>query len=299
MKKLGVVIVTYNRLDLLKECLDHVMNQTIPFDSIIIVNNNSTDGTSDYLKTLSDNKIHTLNLDENIGGSGGFYKGIEYATTLDLDWLLLIDDDAIINLDFNEKIPFEFSQDIKAYSGTVIKDGCIDCNHRRILKSKTKFIEENVDIEYYDKDYFNYNLATFCGLYISLDIIKIIGLPEKNFFIWYDDTEYSLRIMKHTLIRNINAAKLNHKCSSGTGQVNFSWKDYYGRRNKLYIIKKYFNKVALINYVLWLCTAITKHYMLYIFTRKKSAKYKGCLTKDSLYDGLRGKLGKNLRYLPK
>ena len=80
MKKLGVVIVTYNRINLLQECVDHVLEQTVPFNSIIIVDNNSNDGTSNYLNSLSNNKkIHIISLKENLGGSGGFYKGMEYA----------------------------------------------------------------------------------------------------------------------------------------------------------------------------------------------------------------------------
>ena len=49
MKRIACVIVTYNRLDLLKECVDACLNQTVKFSDIIIVNNASTDGTSKYL----------------------------------------------------------------------------------------------------------------------------------------------------------------------------------------------------------------------------------------------------------
>ena len=41
----AVVVVTYNRLELLKECLEQVENQTIPAKKVIVVNNASTDGT--------------------------------------------------------------------------------------------------------------------------------------------------------------------------------------------------------------------------------------------------------------
>ena len=41
--KYGVVLVTYNRLELLKECVEHCMQQTVPFEKIIVVDNCSTD----------------------------------------------------------------------------------------------------------------------------------------------------------------------------------------------------------------------------------------------------------------
>jgi glycosyltransferase involved in cell wall biosynthesis len=50
--KINCVIVTYNRLSLLKECISALKNQTYKINKIYIINNNSTDGTSDYLQEL-------------------------------------------------------------------------------------------------------------------------------------------------------------------------------------------------------------------------------------------------------
>ena len=95
----AVVIVTYNRLELLKECLACVCRQTIPFSRVIVVDNHSTDGTRDYLerredtyilqvsdqeketaKTKEDKKIWVLEEAENLGGAGGFYDGLRRAS---------------------------------------------------------------------------------------------------------------------------------------------------------------------------------------------------------------------------
>ena len=51
--KFGVIIVTYNRLALLKECVSCVLSQTEPFSNICIVDNHSSDGTADWLKNLT------------------------------------------------------------------------------------------------------------------------------------------------------------------------------------------------------------------------------------------------------
>ena len=78
-----VVVVTFNRLELLKrniECLR--MNK--PVSSILVVNNGSTDGTREWLDTQTDLKtVHQ----ENVGGSGGFHTGIEYAYQMGADWI--------------------------------------------------------------------------------------------------------------------------------------------------------------------------------------------------------------------
>lgn len=57
--KATVVIVTYNRLELLKECLQCVENQTVKFDNIVVVDNKCTDGTSEYLKEYTQ-KYHII-----------------------------------------------------------------------------------------------------------------------------------------------------------------------------------------------------------------------------------------------
>ncbi len=71
-------------------------NQTASPDSIIIVNNASTDGTQTCLEELSaESTVYDIiNLSQNIGGAGGFSKGIERAVQKDIESVLLIDDDA-------------------------------------------------------------------------------------------------------------------------------------------------------------------------------------------------------------
>ena len=95
--KYGVVIVTYNRLELLKECLLCIDKQVKKFDSVLIVDNYSTDGTREYLKNKED-RYHIIYEKFNGGGAKGFKDGVAYTNdNLDVDWVLLIDDDAMLN----------------------------------------------------------------------------------------------------------------------------------------------------------------------------------------------------------
>ena len=69
------VVVTYNRRELLKRNIACLRLNT-PVSSIVVVNNGSTDGTGAWLDEQEDlTVIHQ----ENVGGSGGFYRGIQYA----------------------------------------------------------------------------------------------------------------------------------------------------------------------------------------------------------------------------
>ena len=95
MEKIVAVVVTYNRLEKLKVCLECLMNQSMEIDEIIIVNNSSSDGTTEYLMNLNnDRKLVHLKLDTNTGGSGGFFRGILEALEHGADWIWGMDDDA-------------------------------------------------------------------------------------------------------------------------------------------------------------------------------------------------------------
>lgn len=246
--KYSVVIVTYNRLNLLKECLEHCVQQTIHFDEIVVVNNNSNDGTYEYLSELSKKEptVHPYHMKKNLGGAGGFHKALELVKK-DTDFILIIDDDAIIEYDYIEKIDSKISEDVLAYSGTIYVDGKVSMSHRRVITNKIFLSKKDVSLDKYKDISFDYDLSTFCGLLVSTKIVQKIGLPMSEYFIWYDDTEYSMRIRKETIIRNINAAAINHKTKEIAPKFNISWKSFYGYRNMWNMGLKYSRAPFLFN----------------------------------------------------
>ena len=89
---IATIIVTYNRKSEVLRCIKAVKTQSVKCDYIIVVNNASTDGTKEALTSVED--ITVLNLEQNSGGSGGFYTGLKYAhENLKSDFYWLMDDD--------------------------------------------------------------------------------------------------------------------------------------------------------------------------------------------------------------
>ncbi|MEO0534579.1 MAG: glycosyltransferase family 2 protein [Cyanobacteria bacterium P01_A01_bin.123] len=86
--KFSIVITTYNRLHLLKRAIDTALNQTVPCE-VVVVDNASTDGTDDYVKSLGDRVVYHRNT-VNSNHSGAVNAGGDVATG---DWLKLVDDD--------------------------------------------------------------------------------------------------------------------------------------------------------------------------------------------------------------
>ena len=88
--KISAVVVTYNRLSLLKRTISSLLSQTYSLQQVYVVNNGSTDGTKEWL----DRQQHlTVVHQENVGGSGGFYTGIQKAYEDGADWIWCMDDD--------------------------------------------------------------------------------------------------------------------------------------------------------------------------------------------------------------
>lgn len=244
--KYAVVIVTYNREQLLRECIDNVKSQTIAAACIIVVNNASTDGTPVYLEELKNcNEIFDIiDLPKNIGGAGGFSKGIERALEKDVDCILIIDDDAMVSADYMEQILYarQCQQRYRAFAGTVRTDGKIDTFHRRKLL-RTGLRTENCKEQEYQQSCFVCDIASFCGMVVDTDLVRQIGLPHADYFIWYDDTEYCLRIHQYSEILVVTAAELNHKTvrSDAVYPRKYDWKDYFAVRNRLLMVKEHGN----------------------------------------------------------
>lgn len=296
--RFNIVIVTFNRLQLLKECLNAAMSQTKPVNKIYVIDNCSTDGTKEYLDEQESSLLTILHSDKNLGGAWGFYQGVKLCHEHgDYDYLLLIDDDAILAPDCIEKLigAAELNPGFPAISTSVFVKGKIDtghrCNFSPRLFARLSFVPEKE----YGKGTFMCDTATFCGLAVKKSTVNEIGLPTADFFIWFDDVEYSARINKLGKILNVCDAKINHKTAVPFSKPQIGWKSYYGYRNILVMTKWHMNIIASSYQIIRILYYTIKYWSNETKVSGIPA-YKICL--DALTDGLKGKLGINGQYLP-
>lgn len=236
----GVAVVTCNRLNLLKECVGAITAQEYPFSKVAIVNNNSNDGTKEYLDSIKDDRFSIVHSSENLGGAGGFYLALKQFENQNVDWILIIDDDAIIRPDFIQEMKAAIDRtngEYQAYAGVVYEEGVPNILHRKRVVS-SDVLGEPVALGEYQEKQFVFDVASFCGLLIHSQVIKAVGLPKKEYFIWHDDTEYSLRIHQISRMLNVNTAGLDHKRKPGASDIH-DWKNFYGFRNELDLFHKY------------------------------------------------------------
>ncbi|MGX6408210.1 glycosyltransferase family 2 protein [Weissella confusa] len=233
----SAVVVTYNRLPFLKEVIQALQNSATIVDHIIIVDNNSNQETFDYLTALGD-QIEYVHLDENIGGAGGFNRGVRYFmehTNDEFVWLM--DDDTVPSattltelVTFAKQTPnFGFlASDVRWTDGTRAK------MNNPAPKNRLKKIPEDATEP---EELMN---ATFVSLLMKRDIINQIGLPITEFFIWGDDIEFTERAARIAPGYFVPAAKVTHKMAANVGSniMNDSLdrlpRYFYSYRNKVY-----------------------------------------------------------------
>ncbi len=299
----GVVIVTYNRKKLLSQCLDCVRNQTLPFTQILVVNNHSTDGSEEYLNDLAkqEPRLKAFHMKENLGGAGGFAFGFEKMSHTSCDWFLIIDDDAMIEASYMEKLADAIKDTpYLACSGTVMTNGQIDGLHRRRVKNSCLMLLEPVSTKEYQNAVFEYDISTFCGLCINTSLARTIGLPRADYFIWFDDTEYCLRFRTYSRILNVNHAILDHQ-TTAPQIVPVCWKHYYGFRNSIDIGRRYSSHPLIYSVYIWLnhmAHILIDTCFLLLGNKKEERVYRRQIYIDVLKGFWKGTLGKDSRYLP-
>src|SRR3989339_123034 len=239
------VVVTYNRLEYLKEIIDALRDQTHKIEKIIVVDNASADGT---LEWLDEQKDIILIRQENVGSSGGQYTGIKSAFEIGSEWIWTMDDDVVPAVDCLENLlenPPE--SHLKQVQGRLFEKGRNLINthiNNEVVNQVIGMDIIRVPLRYqpngkpFYNDVVRYNLRnpfrkfwqeiisenhltgkfipvegiTFEGPLFHRSVVERIGLPEKNFFIFGDDTEYFLRVRKFNIkIELCMDARLNRK----------------------------------------------------------------------------------------
>lgn len=267
---IAVVVVTYNRKELLIECLDAILAGTRLPDKIILVDNGSTDNTSDVLKAegyLTNPLIDYIRLPQNTGGAGGFYEGVKYGYEAGYDWLWLMDDDAEPEADALEKLSqYLYEPDVSALANLKIDlAGEILHPHLGFFDRQDRQNIFDFDIEIHrkiERNLLKNNRAleiafsSFVGILVNKKAIDKIGFPNKDFFIRGDDLEYCLRLNNVGKILLITDSIILHKEAGDPGAIvkNFLgklsyrtkysriWLTYYETRNATWLRKNYASK---------------------------------------------------------
>lgn len=260
MIKIGVAVVTHNRLDYLKICLHKIQSQTFKNFDVLVVNNNSNDGTKEFLFTTD--TVFNINLEENTGPAGGFHEAIKFFTERGgYDFLWLMDDDLFPAKDCLEELLIGAEKNMLLYP--IVRDkGC----------KSVKF-------------------PGWYGFLLPTEIALRAGLPLKELFFWVEDTEYIQYRIEQKLrcpIKWVTRAKAVH--FTHIKRSRKPWRFYYEIRNMIYY-RLYIQSGKKMKRTKKIAKTTVKLFLLALISKNpKNVQYfcKGFI------DGIRGKIGKTV-----
>lgn len=238
-------MVTYNRLDLLKECVRSLLNQkSFALSHLLVINNNSNDGTTDYLNEIRSDVIFPINLQKNLGGAAGFELGVKKAYELfEDDYVWIMDDDTIPE-DHALSSLINAAQNIHDDFGFLCSNvRWINGDGSNVPKTTSRWSNKIGD------GLIQVETATFVSVFISRRVIKEVGLPAGDLYIWGDDTEYTKRISTKEKSYFVENSKVLHKTKNNLSSMTIRNDDaeridryFYMYRNLIYISRMYYGK---------------------------------------------------------
>lgn len=286
MKRCNItaVVVTHNRKEILEECLEALEAQKakpmtvanllgedlgvskikqygpggFSFD-VLVVDNASTDGTEEYIQDIIDrhpNKLSYIRLEENLGGAGGFAFGMKYAVEHGASYVWVMDDDTIPEKDALEKLVQAMTALKEANvrfgflsSKAVWTDGT-PCKMNQQEKVEPRNEKQRRLME--SHRIMPVKSATFVSLLIPAGMISSLGLPLKEYFIWGDDKEFTLRLSDVRNCFTVEDSVVVHKTKNNVGSsiidddLERIHRYYYAYRNDLSTARKRGGKEVLI-----------------------------------------------------
>jgi GT2 family glycosyltransferase len=222
--KVFVVLLSYNRKNRLKKCLDSLFKVDYPNYSVVVVDNNSTDGSLEMAMAGYSRSVFIRN-EENLGYAAGNNTGIKYALERGADYILLLNNDTEVRVNFLKKLIELAESDPKigivsplifdGYSGKVwFSGGKIDW-----LKMKTSHKSEIKTWDDFDTDF-----ISGCSMMVKKEVFGKIGLLDEDFYLYWEDADFSFR-----------AKKAGFKI----GVAMSSWIDHFERKDNETVNKVY------------------------------------------------------------
>ncbi|WP_183099016.1 glycosyltransferase family 2 protein [Nocardioides pelophilus] len=234
----AIVVVTYNRADLLEGMLSGIARLDPAPDAVIVVDNASTDRTADVLAGALVPGLQVVTSPENLGGAGGFRLGVEVAHAQGFDRIWLMDDDVVpapdclgVLLSYDEDCLMAVREDphgnLAEYAATRF-----DLDHPWVIKPKTDSIVTRYPNRAAMPPTVPLENVAFEGFLVRRRVVDEIGFPDGSFFIFYDDCDYAIRARRAGFrILAVRDAVLVRQLDFDQQHDLGSWKGYYMYRN--------------------------------------------------------------------
>lgn len=245
MKSVSVVICNYNKKEYVLKCINSVLESSFNNLDIYVVDNASIDDSAKAIREKFDNKVNLIENKENLGGSGGFNTGIRECLKRDYKYVLLLDNDVVLDkyaieslynyLDVNTDVAVAGSKIYSMDNPSQIQEMGAEVDFGNFYIKP--FYKGHIDDENLPKvvecDY-----VPACSMMIRVDAIKKVGIMDEENFIYWDDIDWGYRFKKSKYkVVTYSKSIVWHKM--GVSQRTNTFGTYYFWRNRVHFFAKY------------------------------------------------------------
>jgi rhamnopyranosyl-N-acetylglucosaminyl-diphospho-decaprenol beta-1,3/1,4-galactofuranosyltransferase len=236
-ERVVAVVVAYNRRDLLREALDGLHAQSRPLDSVVVVDNASTDDSAEIARQHP-LRADVVTLERNTGGAGGFAVGLARALSVhgaDLVWIM--DDDTVPTASALEQLlAVRVGSDrppVALGSRVIWTDGSEHPMNRPRKRPGARWTDRDRA-----RGAMPVRSSSFVSFLVDGSAARATPLPIVDYFIWNDDFEYSTRLLRRADGFYCNGSVVVHKTKAlGSTDVDPGERFYYEVRNKLWLFR--------------------------------------------------------------
>ena len=305
-KEIGVVICNFNKKDFVIESVKSVQESVGVKPDIFVVDNASSDGSVQALKSLYGDSITVLENSENLGGSGGFNTGLRRVREEGYKYFFCLDDDAGVDenalkvlYDYMEANPDCGMAGCRVYHRQlpeyIQQSGLkIDFEHCSAVTIGADQLEDGSLPEVIECD----TVAT-CAVMVRGDVARCedVGImPESNFIYW-DDMEWGHRIhLAGFRVVTLASAKAVHQMGAIVKRPN-TFINYYMWRNRTNFFLRYTPEDQLDNMSYQILSAFFDALYECMYRNEHNIKASISLAYQDSLTGVRGKAGEG-RILP-
>lgn len=196
--KVGIVLVTYNRLAMLRNALEACLAQP-QADRVYVVDNCSTDGTGAYLADVAAHNARVMVLPQaaNLGGAGGFAAGMRRAMADGCQWMWIMDDDVLPTAGGLAALLAHTDAAQCLYPAKRCADGRMFDFEYRISRATLRRWRLSSLPVLAEGALLPSNSGTFEGALVHRSVVERVGLPDPRFFIVWDDAFWGMRAAEH------------------------------------------------------------------------------------------------------
>lgn len=261
----AIIIVNWNGAGDTIDCIESLKKINPPSGGqnykIFLIDNGSDDDSFSKFQSLyiGAKDIELTKLNKNLGFGGGNNVGIKSALDAGFGYVLLLNNDTIVEPDFLDELVKVAQSDEKV--GIVGPKIYYYNEPNRIWFGGGKFTwlgggrhlqYEEMDRSPDEKKTKETEYMTGCALLVKSEVVKKIGLLEESFFMYYEDTDWSLRARKAGYkILYVPSAKIYHKVSRSASKLGNPIIHYYHIRNALLLSKRQAPKIILAGIYIW------------------------------------------------